>query len=52
MAVIHILKDGTQLKDITGHVIRMTDAESFYSLLDAVNKRKTKKIHKNTVPQK
>lgn len=41
----HVLKDGTELSDITGHIVRMKDAEQFYSLLDEINSenRKEKK---------
>lgn len=44
--VIHILKDGTVLKDITGHVVRMEDAGPLYHLIDSIN-RGEKKIHKD-----
>lgn len=42
MAVIHILKDGTRLDDITGHVVRMEDAEELYRLIDSINQKKKK----------
>lgn len=42
MAVIHILKDGTRLDDITGHVVRMEDAEELYRLIDNINQKKKK----------
>lgn len=34
MAVIHVLKDGTVLKDITGHVVKEKDAPSVYALME------------------
>lgn len=37
--VVHILKDGTRLEDITGHVVRISDAEAVYGLMDYVNRR-------------
>ena len=48
MSVIHILKDGTRLDSIRGHVVRMADAEQAYMILDAINRKndKTKPIHK------
>lgn len=43
MAVIHILKDGTILDDITGHVIKMEDAEPLYQLIHSLNRKGFKK---------
>lgn len=43
MAVIHVLKDGTVLKDITGHVVKMEDVPSVYALIDQMNRKKGKK---------
>lgn len=40
MAVIHILKDGTRLDDISGHVVRMEDAEELYRLIDSISQRR------------
>ena len=37
--VRHILKDGTVLTDITGHVVKMEDAEAVYLLMDKMNER-------------
>lgn len=42
MAVIHILKDGTRLDDISGHVVRMEDAEELYRLIDSINQKRSK----------
>ena len=48
MAVYHIMKDGRVLTDITGHVVRLEDAEPVYRLLDEINRGKRKtNIHKN-----
>lgn len=33
MAIIHILKDGTRVDDITGHVVRFEDAEPLYRMM-------------------
>lgn len=30
----HILKDGTVLKDITGHKVKRSDAESVYLMIE------------------
>ena len=43
MAIIHILKDGTILTDISGHVVKMEDARTVYALMDKMNERKGKK---------
>lgn len=37
--VIHILKDGTRLDDIAGHIVRIRDAETVYKLMDSINRR-------------
>ena len=42
MAVYHILKDGTQLTDITGHIVKIEDAEPLYRFLDNVNHQRRK----------
>ena len=46
MSVIHILKDGTVLNDITGHVVKMEDAEPLYQFLNTLN-RGNSNISKN-----
>lgn len=38
MAVYHILKDGSRPKDITGHVVRLENAEPLYRLLHSINR--------------
>lgn len=35
--VIHVLRDGTVLKDITGHVVKIEDAKAIYALMDKIN---------------
>ena len=37
--IIHILKDGTRLDDITGHIVRIQEAETVYKLMDSINRR-------------
>lgn len=39
----HILKDGTVLDDITGHVVKMEDARVVYELLDKINEERGKR---------
>lgn len=43
MGVVHILKDGSIVKDITGHVVRMEDAGPLYDLIDSINREGSKK---------
>lgn len=37
--VLHVLKDGTRPEDITGHVVKVRDAEVVYNLMDEMNRR-------------
>lgn len=39
MSVVHILKDGSIVKDITGHVVRVEDASALYEYMRSVNKK-------------
>ena len=36
----HILKDGTEVKDITGHIVCIEDAQKAYAVLDKVKGEK------------
>lgn len=38
MGVVHILKDGSMVKDITGRVVRVEDAGPLYRLIDNINR--------------
>lgn len=40
--IIHILKDGTRLNDITGHVVKVKDAEAVYQLIHKINEEKAR----------
>lgn len=44
MRVIHVLKDGSEIDDITGHVVKMDDAGTLYSLIREINRKSEKKI--------
>ena len=37
MAVIHILKDGTRVDSIRGHVVKIADAEPLYHMIHSIN---------------
>lgn len=39
--IIHVLKDGTVLEDLTGHVVKIEDAETLYKLMDSINREAT-----------
>lgn len=43
MGVVHILRDGSIVKDITGHVVRMEDAGPLYDLIDSINREGSQK---------
>lgn len=43
MNVVHILKNGSTLTDITGHVVRINDAGPLYQLIDNINRKGSKK---------
>lgn len=40
--VIHILKDGSRVTDISGHVVKIDEAKTAYSLLDRINRNGSK----------
>lgn len=48
MTVVHILKDGTRLDDITGHVIKLEDAVPLYQFLTNLKLKKTDKSRIHT----
>ena len=37
----HILRDGTQLNDVEGHIIKQTEIKTIYQLIEAINERKS-----------
>ena len=39
--VYHILKNGETVKDITGHIVRLEDANPLYQLLHSINRKKS-----------
>lgn len=36
--VINILRDGTRAGDLTGHVVKISEAEAVYRLMDSINR--------------
>lgn len=47
MAILHIFADGTTTTDITGHVVKKEDAESFYDTVKEINRRLQHERSKN-----
>ena len=45
MSVVHILKNGSIVKDITGHVVKIEDAKTLYQLIDGINRNGFKTVH-------
>ena len=48
MSVFHILKDGSRPTDITGHIVRLEDANALYQLLHSINRKKSQAKKTNT----
>lgn len=42
--VVHVLRDGTVLPDITGHVVKVEDAATAYALIRKMNGGKDENI--------
>lgn len=45
--VIHILKDGTRVDDISGRVVKISEAEVVYKLMDSINRRAKREKENN-----
>lgn len=39
--VVHVLRDGTVLDSIAGHVVKFEDAEPLYRLIENINRERT-----------
>jgi hypothetical protein len=52
MRVIHILKDGSEVEDITGRVVKVDDAGTLYSLIREINRKSGKKNRKLSASKK
>ena len=48
MKIIHVLADGTQKTDITGHVVKKEDTEAIYEIFTQIIKRKSQKANGKT----
>lgn len=47
MRVIHILKDGSRPKDITGHIVKASEAIALYDTMKNLNRRLSKNETQN-----
>lgn len=47
--VYHILKDGSRIDTVKGHVVRMGDAEPVYRLIHSLNTDKAHTYSKDSV---
>lgn len=45
MSVIHVLKNGLIVNDISGYVVKMSDVKSLYQLIDGINRKGFKTVH-------
>lgn len=43
MTIRHILKDGTVLENVSGHIVKMKDAKALYDLMDRINENANRK---------
>lgn len=41
--VVHVLRDGTVLDSIKGHVVKFEDAEPLYRMIDNMNRERARK---------
>lgn len=39
MEIIHILKDGSRVTDIRGHIVKQEDASPLYQIIHKINER-------------
>lgn len=45
MKVVHILKDGSTVDDITGRVVRVNDAVPLYQFINSINRGSKTIVH-------
>lgn len=51
--VYHVMADGTRKTDITGHIVKIEDAEEVYRLIHDIERRSRKKeVVKNDISRK
>lgn len=52
MRIIHVLANGTELPDITDHVVKIDEAETFYEKLNSINWRRSNDENQNQIMAK
>ena len=52
MQIIHILKNGSVLADISGHVVKAGDNMTVYSVMNQINKAEPKRGGQNEQKKK
>lgn len=45
----HVLKDGTQVKDVSGHLIKVAEHEALYQLMLGIQRKEEKDEESNQV---
>lgn len=48
MSVYHVLRDGSTPKDITGHIVKVADADPLYRYIHSINQGSNPGKRKNT----
>lgn len=48
MAVYHVLKDGSQVATLKGHVVKMADADPLYRFIHSINQKLNSSKSSNT----
>lgn len=48
MGVYHVLRDGSTPKDITGHIVKVADADPLYRFIHSINRGSSPDKIRNT----
>ena len=40
LKIVNVLKDGREIEDITGHVVKMDEADVLYKIIGGMNKKR------------
>ena len=52
MGVFHVLADGSRPTDITGHIVRLEDAPTFYQVMRNITRKANSEKQSNTYDKK
>lgn len=50
--IYHVLKDGSITTDITGHIVKVSEAETLYNYMNELHKRGSKSVKTDKDRQK